>query len=290
MRPTMLSVALAAAIAAIVTSTAVAQQLTFNTHKQVTLVMKNGDRHSGTLVYHNDRNFNVIENGKETPYVIDNVAYVDFEGGGNPPVSELNQLPASSNPPEMRSHMLVLKDGTVVHGKFYTFKENSVTFDTQNRERREFDLSNVRRLYVSAPGSRSLYAAELGSGATSTGAAATPPTPGAIQVQASRPWTDTGVTVRRGDRVAFSTTGQISIRNGGDMVGPEGSPSENRAGAPVPTLAVGALIGRIGTGIPFAIGASSQTITMPAAGRLYLGVNDSGTSDNSGAFTVTLVR
>jgi hypothetical protein len=29
---------------------------------------------------------------------------------------------------------------------------------------------------------------------------------------------------------------------------------------------------------------------MPAAGRLYLGVNDAGPSDNSGAFTVTVVR
>lgn len=290
MRPAMHSVAfIAAAIVAIVTGTAAAQQPTFNTHRQVTLVMKNGDRHSGTLVYHNDRNFNVIENGKETPYVIDNVAFVDFEGG-NPPASELSQLPASSNPPEMRSHMLVLKDGTVIHGKFYTFKEGSVTFDTQSRERREFDLSNVRRLYVSAPASRSLYAAELASGATSTGAAATPTTPGGIQVQASRPWTDTGVIVKRGDRIVFSTTGQISIRNGGDMIGPEGSSSEDRAGAPVPSLAVGALIGRIGTGTPFAIGASSQPITMPAAGRLYLGVNDAGTGDNSGTFTVTIVR
>jgi hypothetical protein len=289
MRPLMPSVALAAALATIVASAAAAQQPTFNTHRQVTLVMKNGDRHNGTLVYHNDRNFNLIENGKETPYVIDNVAFVDFEGG-NPPVSELNQLPRSSNPPEMRSHMLVLKDGTVVHGKFYTFKENSVTFDTQNRERRDFDLSNVRRLYVSAPGTRSLYAAELGSAATPTGAATTPPPAGAIQVQASRPWTDTGVTVRRGDRLVFSTTGQISIRNGGDMVGPEGSSSEDRAGAPVPSVPVGALIGRIGTGAPFAIGASSQPITMPGAGRLYLGVNDAGPSDNSGAFTVTVVR
>jgi hypothetical protein len=109
-------------------------------------------------------------------------------------------------------------------------------------------------------------------------------------VQASRPWTDTGVTVRRGDRLVFSTTGQISIRNGGDMVGPEGSSSEDRAGAPVPSVPVGALIGRIGTGAPFAIAASSQPITMPAAGRLYLGVNDAGPSDNSGAFTVTVVR
>ena len=74
------------------------------------------------------------------------------------------------------------------------------------------------------------------------------------------------------------------------MVGPGGSAAEDRTGAPVPTLAVGGLIGRIGTGAPFAIGDSSQPITMPAVGRLYLGVNDAGPSDNSGAFTVTIVR
>ena len=53
---------------------------------------------------------------------------------------------------------------------------------------------------------------------------------------------------------------------------------------------MGGLIGRVGTGAPFAIGSGSTPITMPAAGRLYLGVNDTNTSDNAGAFSVTVIR
>ena len=111
-----------------------------------------------------------------------------------------------------------------------------------------------------------------------------------IRVDATQPWTDTNLTVRKGDRLAFSTTGQIAIRQGGDMVGPDGATSDARTGVPLPSMGVGGLIGRVGNGAPFAIGGNAQAITMPLAGRLYLGVNDSGTSDNSGAFIVTISR
>ena len=43
-------------------------------------------------------------------------------------------------------------------------------------------------------------------------------------------------------------------------------------------------------GAPFPIGTSPQLVTMPANGRLYLGVNDDEFGDNSGAFAVTIVR
>jgi hypothetical protein len=58
----------------------------------------------------------------------------------------------------------------------------------------------------------------------------------------------------------------------------------------VPSIGVGGLIGRVGTGAPFAIGSNSQLISMPTNGRLYLGINDKSTGDNSGTFTVTIVR
>jgi hypothetical protein len=269
-----------------------AQQPTFNTNRQATFVMKNGERHSGTLVYHNDNNFNLIENGQERAYPIDQVAVVDF-AGGDPAAAELKQLPTSGNPPELRRHMLVLRDGRVVHGKLYTIKENALTIDPQGGGREDFDLSNVARLYVSAPASRQLYAAQLGAGQAVATAGNTPASipAGAIQVDGSRAWTDTGVTVRKGDRLGFSTTGQIAIRSGDEAkVSPDGSPTERDPGAPVPALGVGGLVGRVGTGAPFPIGSSSTLITMPANGRLYLGINDKGVSDNSGAFIVTIVR
>jgi hypothetical protein len=48
----------------------------------------------------------------------------------------------------------------------------------------------------------------------------------------------------------------------------------------------GALIGRIGNGAPFAVG--NQTITAPASGVLFLGVNDDQHADNKGNFQVVI--
>ena len=272
-------------MAAATITVAAAQQPTFNTNKQVTLVMKNGDRHSGTLVYHNDANFNLIEGGQEKAYPVEQMAVVDF-GSGDPTASEVNQLPSSQNPAELQRHMLVLSDGTAVHGKLYTIKENALTFDTENGQRRDFELSNVKRMYVSAPGARELFASK-GNDAP-TGVAATTGSPGSVTVEAARGWTDTGITVRRGQRVSFTTTGKVAFRSGGETVGPDGNFNESKAGAPVPAAGIGALIGRVGNGAPFAIGANSQALTMPAAGRLFLGVNDADTGDNSGNFSVTI--
>src|SRR5215831_18690043 len=252
---------LAAAIAlpSTLTVTAVAaQQPTFNTNRQVTFVMRGGERHTGTLVYHNTSDFNLIENGTEKSYRASDIAMIDF-GGGDPAASELNQLPTGT-PSELQSNRLVTRDGNVIH------------------------------LYMNTDAARSTFAATLNAApaATPTGTSGQALPAGAIQVNANQAWTDTNVNVKKGDRLSFSTTGQIAIRqNSTDMIGPDGSGTENRAGAPIPAMGLGGLIGRVGTGAPFPIGSSSQAITMPANGRLYLGVNDAGVSDNSGSFVVT---
>jgi hypothetical protein len=282
----------AAAVVALVSATAAAQQPTFNTNKQVTVIMKDGARHTGTLVYHNDANFNLIENGSEKSYPIEQTALVDF-GAGEPTAAELNQLPQRDTTNEMRRHMLVLRDGRVVHGRMYTIKNDAITFNTPSGHQ-DFNLNDVSRMYINPAESRTIYASVLGTANTpsaiaTSGAQSTPA--GAIRVEANRQWTDTGVTVRKGDRLAFSTTGSIAIReNSAENIGPDGSSTDDRSGAPVRSMGVGGLIARVGTGAPFPIGSNSQPITMPADGRLYLGVNDSGVSDNSGAFVVTIVR
>ena len=271
-------------MAAAMMTVAAAQQPTFNTNKQVTLVMKNGDRHSGTLVYHNDANFNLIQNGQERAFPVEQMAMVDF-GSGDPTASELNQLSASRDPAELQRHMIVLSDGTALKGKLYTIKENAITFDTENGQRRDFEISNIKRMYVSAPGARELWASKMNEPA---GVAATTGSAGSINVEGTRGWTDTGITVRRGQRVAFNSSGQVAFRSGGDATGPDGNFNEDRAGTPVPAAGVGALIGRVGNGAPFPIGANKQAITMPAAGRLFLGINDANTGDNSGNYAVVI--
>jgi hypothetical protein len=75
-----------------------------------------------------------------------------------------------------------------------------------------------------------------------------------------------------------------------DVASPAGSKAGRKApGAPLPTELAGALIARIGTGQPFALG-NLQTSRMPASGQLFLGVNDDGLDDNKGEFRVEIKR
>jgi hypothetical protein len=61
------------------------------------------------------------------------------------------------------------------------------------------------------------------------------------------------------------------------------------AGAPLPQNFAGALIARIGNSAPFPIG-DQTTVTMPANGQLFLGINDDHVQDNSGGFRVNIQR
>jgi hypothetical protein len=118
---------------------------------------------------------------------------------------------------------------------------------------------------------------------------AVPQLAGSIRVRASLPWTDSRIMVRRGQRVSFEAVGRVFYSlDEGAVAGPEGVDNgrANRRQFPVRALGVCALIGRVGNGAPFPIGADSRPIMMPAGGRLYLGVNDSEFSDNAGFFRV----
>jgi hypothetical protein len=107
-----------------------------------------------------------------------------------------------------------------------------------------------------------------------------------ITVDAGHPWVDTGLTVRKGDRVSFVATGTIQWgAEPGQVAGPEGH--DGKAGK----LGKGGLIGRVGmTGKPFAIGNNREPLVMPKNGELFLGINDFVFGDNAGAFTVTISR
>ena len=67
-----------------------------------------------------------------------------------------------------------------------------------------------------------------------------------------------------------------------------GRPRESAAN-PVPSVGTGALIGRIGNGQPFPIGSQTR-LQAPAAGQLFLGINDTHVQDNDGTFQVQIQR
>jgi hypothetical protein len=112
---------------------------------------------------------------------------------------------------------------------------------------------------------------------------------GSTRVRANQPWTDTGITVRKGQRVSFETIGTVFYSlDEGATAGPDGTASSRRNSRqfPVRELGVCGLIFRVNNGAPYPIGSNSRPIVMPANGRLFLGINDGEFNDNSGFFRV----
>ncbi|OFW17414.1 MAG: hypothetical protein A3F70_10515 [Acidobacteria bacterium RIFCSPLOWO2_12_FULL_67_14] len=122
------------------------------------------------------------------------------------------------------------------------------------------------------------------------GAQAVPTGGQAIVVRSSEPWTDTGISVSRGDVITFDVSGTIQLStDSNDVAGPAGARSGRLApNAPLRNQAAGALIGRIGSSGAFGIG-NQRSVRAPASGRLYLGINDDHLPDNTGEFNVMVV-
>lgn len=246
-----------------------------------TVVMKSGERHTGTDIdYRVDRRQVSVRTGQHTQPRVDvsQVAYVDF--GGAPDVN----LSLSGS-----QEAVVLKDGTVVRGQVIEMAhENAanatgpflvIIRDTNGQEHR-FPVDRVGRVYFAG-----------GTSAGSSGTTGSTPSTSGLVVSGKQPWTSTGIMVRRGEVLRFNTTGEVRVGGGPEDVAQPAGVTGGRtvAGTPIPSSIVGALIGRIGNGQPFGIG-NQTSVPMPAAGMLFLGINDNNFDDNSGEFRVEITR
>jgi hypothetical protein len=109
-----------------------------------------------------------------------------------------------------------------------------------------------------------------------------------VVVPSNVAWTNTRITVTRGQWLRFQPSGEIRLSfNGDDTALAAGSKRYRFAEkAQIPSIPVGALIGRVNSGKPFSIGNTTEAFQMPANGTLFLGVNDDHLPDNSGNFVV----
>jgi len=214
------------------------------------------------------------------------IALIDKRGGASGlPDTEIREARGAE-------HVLLLSGGNSVKGRLVTIKggegsgdpgPRTYVFRTADGDR-NYGPGEVARIYL---GSYPFEAAN--SGRTADVAAASVPA-GGVRVPASAGWVSTGLNVRKGDWVTFNTTGEVQLSDSSnDRARSAGSARVARL-APLPNVNAGALIGRIGVnGQPFGIG-DQASVPMPAAGVLYLSVNDDERADNAGEFIVVVSR
>lgn len=241
-----------------------------------TLVLRDGQRPSGELIDLNAGGFTLRVNGQDLTFPATDVAAVEFAGGAPPAEAQVRIDTGQS--------LVVLRSGQIIDGRLVDIGGTHplrLTLDTPSGQR-DFASSDVAQVYLYAPRSAAAQAAAQAEDAVIAGA---------IIVQGNQPWTDSGIRVRKGDRIAFSGTGDIMIAEDASS-GVGGSPAATSPTIryPVRNSPVGALIARIGNGAPFAIGPNTQPMTMPRTGQLFLGVNDDHFADNSGMYAVIVTR
>jgi hypothetical protein len=275
--------------------------------QMATVVTHSGQRFRGQVVsmgghsdysgygdYNNSYGDTVVirENGRDRRIPIGDVAFIDFAGNGFAPRNEINRANQSSD------GMVVLRDGRTVTGRVVNFEgyNNQAVVAGQFGDR-TVPLNQVARVYF---GNNTIASNQYDYGRDqgvygnygnygqyrepSYGMART------VTVPTNQTWSNSGIDVRRGDVIHFRASGNVTLsHNPGDYATPAGANDGRLAGnSPLPGVTGGLLIGRVGNSAPFAIGAESE-VTMPANGRLYLGVNDDYAGDNSGNFVVEML-
>lgn len=287
---------LAAALLSIVAGSSVAAAA-----DRITLVLRSGEKITGDLDGQTENRIYIRTTFADQPKVpIDQIAMIDVGGDAiNPSADEVAQATGSA-------HYLIPKNGAPFKGQFVRIegslgdadpKPPVIVFKKESGEESRIPVSETRRLYLgnyTPPSTQST--------SSTSGPSSAPLSAGErlVTVMANADWVDTGLTVRQGQVATFTSSGEITLSaDQNDKATPAGSTSGRKAAnAPVPTSNAGALIARIG-GAAAARGRAAsasavvpvgdqKTVTMPAAGRLFLRVNDDHVGDNSGQFEVRI--
>jgi hypothetical protein len=247
----------------------------------VTLILKSGDRVRGDLVDLKGSGFVLSVRGAEQQFPQGDVAVIAF-GNAETPAAETAKIRDGRA-------FVVLNGGDTFYGSLADIGGTNplrLSFRTPDGDR-DVNSDQIARIYFSrwegmpaSGGATQLPAEAPGLDAGGLG----------ISVPANVCWTDTRRTVRQGQRVSFSASGEIQLSpDSNDVAGVAGSRTGRTApNAPIPGSLAGALIGRVGNSRPFGIGDQTAALAMPASGRLFLGINDDHCADNRGQFRVQI--
>jgi hypothetical protein len=294
------------AIATVVGLTLVGASGTIDAANQATVLLRSGALVSGDFQdIQNNVVYVRVSQDDERRIPVDGVAIIDF-------VDQVRGLSrAEVDQARGAGDVLVLRDGAVWPGTLEdVYREGEggertiadaaveIIFRTREGRSERVAVERVARLYLGDLPDLSRFDGVLAP--EPTPAVAEPGTPALTgfafgrpgQVSASMQWTGTGLSVRQGDRLTFSASGEITVAPD-EVATPDGTRTPRLdPGAPLPQVLVGALIGRVGGSAPFGIGTQAVPITMPSSGQLLLGINESVSSfgDNTGAYQVVVTN
>src|SRR6187402_1235539 len=165
-----------------------------------TLTLRSGERVNGDLVDLGGVGYTIRVNGSERQVAQNDVAIIDFAGGT---MSDADWAKFTG------SSLIVLRNGQTIDGSLYDIGGTNplrLTLKTSSGDR-EISSTEVARIVMARPNNVATATATSGAGAAAV--ADTPAVSGAVTVRANQPWTSTGISVRKGQRVIFNTTGDV---------------------------------------------------------------------------------
>ena len=237
------------------------------------VILRSGERVNGSVVDLNAQGLQVRVNGSDRWIGPGDIAAISFTGDLGD--ADWNAVTGGT--------VFVLRNGQTINGDLFDIGGTTplrLTIRNSGGDR-EIMSNEVARIIWARPNNVAQVAAPV----TAAGGG-----PGVV-VAGNQQWVSSGITVRRGEIVTFTSTGEVRLSpDASDVAGVTGARSQRlAAGAPLPQNFAGALIGRVGNGPAFAIG-DQTSVRMPAAGILWLGINDDIVADNAGQFNVVITR
>jgi hypothetical protein len=256
---------------------------------RATIQMRDGSKFEGRIeeLTANGELFVRVSQNDQRRVSVGSVALIDKVGAASGlPETELREAVGSD-------HLLLLSNGSSMKGRLIAIQggrgsadqnqPRTYVFRSDGREQ-TFGQEQVARVYLGTYPFAAISGSQNTSGLTPGNY-----TPGAFRVPANGGWVNTGIRVRRGEFVSFDTSGEVQLSTSASDRAQSPGTNRTAAGAPLPSVNAGALIGRVGNSQPFGIG-NQTSVPMPFDGILYLAVNDDERSDNTGEFVVSIRR
>src|SRR5207344_1348295 len=107
----------------------------------------------------------------------------------------------------------VMRDGSMQRGHIHNILGDQVQWVNEAGQRNNYPIGEVRRLYLNPEAAKTAFFGSTTTGTTGAVAQSRQASRNAIvvRVNGNQQWVDTGIDVKRGDRLNVSSSGQIVV-------------------------------------------------------------------------------